>query len=69
MPNPTDRHEIRLNYVQCSLIHTALSQCKLQGYFGADREMRDEIDMLHACFETLLDCDDDADRVTHDLTL
>lgn len=48
-------YEIMISAEQRLFILTALKQCQFQGYFGADREGRKEIDLLTACFETLPD--------------
>ena len=41
-----NKYLIMLGENQRQFIVTALEQCKLQGYYGADQEDREEIDLL-----------------------
>lgn len=47
--------KILISDAQREYILTALTQCQLQSYFGADTEAREEIDMLACMFAELKD--------------
>jgi hypothetical protein len=52
-------YEILISAEQREYITTALVQCQLQAYFGADKSGRDEIDMLVRMFTDLPPADSD----------
>lgn len=61
-------HKILISHAQCELILTALLQCQAQGYFGADADDREEIDILARMFADL-PAENDADTMLHGFCL
>lgn len=62
------KYDIRITELHRQLILTALLQCKLQGYFNADQNTREEIDLLHDMFDHLMTDAAENPGALHDFT-